>query len=174
MSSRARAAAGLLLAALTLAVATACQVGPAPPGPAEFRTSAPPWDAPRDAVSYIDAAGLERLPLDFSGPWPYYVKLSVTIAGKQVLPPVGIGIDRVRAEQAALHTHSADGILMVEGRKAEERPTLRQFFTLWGVRYDERCLGDACGGLTVKVNGKASSWDPKLEPEALIEVTARR
>lgn len=174
MTSRARAATGLLLAALTTVVATACQVGPAPPGPAEFRTTAPPWDAPRDAVSYIDAAGMERLPLDFSGPWPYYVKLSVTIGGKQVLPPVGVGIDRVRAEQASLHTHSADGLLMIEARKADERPTLKQFFTLWGVRYDERCLADACGGLTVKVNGKPSPYDTRLEPEALIEVVAKQ
>ena len=38
-----------------------CQVGPAAPGPAEFRAGPPPWDAPRDAVSYIDKAGFERL-----------------------------------------------------------------------------------------------------------------
>ncbi len=27
--------------------------------------------------------------------------------------------------------------------------TLGQFFTVWGVRFDERCLGAACGRLEV-------------------------
>ncbi|TDO52403.1 hypothetical protein EV643_102242 [Kribbella sp. VKM Ac-2527] len=155
-----------------LVVLSACQVGPAPPGPAEIRSGPPPWDAPRDAVSYIDQAGMERLPLDFSGPAPYTVKLSVTVDGKLVEIPSGIGVDRVRAEQAAIHTHSTDGLVYVEAKTVAERPTLKQFFELWGVRYDGRCAGDACGSVKVQLNGQPVGWDTKLVRESLIQVTA--
>lgn len=167
--------AGATAAALLLVgvVAGGCQVGPAPPGPAELRAGPPPWDAPRDAVSYIDKAGFERLPLDFSGPSPYTVNLSVTVDGAQVQIPAGIGVDRVRAEQAAVHTHTADGLVYVEAKTTAERPTLAQFFTLWGVRYDAKCLGDTCGSLTVTVDGKPAAWDAPLTPKARIFVSAR-
>ncbi|MFI7065575.1 hypothetical protein ACIBL3_31580 [Kribbella sp. NPDC050124] len=167
--------AGATAAALLLvsSVAGGCQVGPAPPGPAELRTGAPPWDAPRDAVSYIDKAGFERLPLDFSGPSPYTLTLSVTVDGAPVQVPAGIGVDRVRAEQAAVHTHTTDGLVYVEAKTTTERPTLAQFFTLWGVKYDAKCLGDACGSLTVTVDGQPAPWDTPLTPKAQVSVTAR-
>ncbi|HEU4946721.1 MAG TPA: hypothetical protein VFT31_06165 [Kribbella sp.] len=156
-----------------LPVLAGCQVGPAPAAPAELRTGPPPWDAPRDAVSYIDRAGFERLPLDFSGPAPYTLKVSVTIDGTGVQVPAGIGVDRVRAEQAAVHTHSTDGLVYVEGKTRAERPTLKQFFELWGVRYDAKCLGDACGGVAVRVDGRPASWDNELVRSGTIEVAAR-
>ena len=162
------------LAAGLVFVVSGCQVGPAPPGPAEIRTGPPPWDAPRDAVSYIDNADFERLPLDFKGPAPYTVTVSVTIDGAAVQIPAGIGVDRVRAEQAAIHTHATDGLVYVEAKTKAERPTLKQFFELWGVRYDGKCLGDACAGITVRVNGEPASWDTKLIRESLIQVDARR
>ncbi|MDX6262274.1 MAG: hypothetical protein QOH84_3962 [Kribbellaceae bacterium] len=168
--------AGLLAVAVALSlvpVVSGCQVGPAQPGPAELRTSPPPWTAPRDAVSYVDKAGFERLPLDFSGPAPYTLKLSVSIDGKPVEIPADIGVDRLRAEQAAVHTHSTDGVLWVEAKTKAERPTLNQFFTLWGVRYDDRCLADACGSLTVVVNGEKAAWDTKLPRESVIQVSAK-
>jgi hypothetical protein len=155
-----------------LSVLSGCQVGPAAPGPAEIRSGPPPWAAPRDAVSYIDKAGFERLPLDFSGPAPYTVKVAVSIDGAAVEIPADIGIDRIRAEQAAIHTHATDGVVFVEAKTKAERPTLRQFFELWGVRYDGKCLGDACANLTVRVNGEPAPWDTKLIREAQIQVTA--
>ncbi|MDX6252430.1 MAG: hypothetical protein QOF10_5790 [Kribbellaceae bacterium] len=164
-----------VVAALSLLPAVSgCQVGPAPPGPVEIRSGPPPWDAPRDAVSYMDKAGFERLPLDFRGQSPYQVKLSVTVAGTAVQIPAGIGVDRVRAEQAAIHTHATDGLVYVEARTKAERPTLKQFFELWGVRYDGKCLGDACSGLTVRVNGQPAPWDTKLIRESVIQVAAER
>ncbi|MEU4606974.1 hypothetical protein AB0F43_28670 [Kribbella sp. NPDC023972] len=165
---------GATAAALLLVSGIAgCQVGPAPPGPAELRTGPPPWDAPRDAVSYIDKAGFERLPLDFSGPSPYTLTLSVTVDGAPVQIPAGIGVDRVRAEQAAVHTHTTDGLVYVEAKTTAERPTLAQFFTLWGIRYDAKCVGDACKGLTVVVNNQPAAWDAPLSPKAHIQITAR-
>jgi hypothetical protein len=163
----------LAVAVSLLPVVSGCQVAPAPPAPAEIRSGPPPWSAPRDAVSYIDKAGFELLPLDFDGPAPYTLKVSVTVDGKPVEVASGIGVDRIRAEQAAVHTHAADGVVYVEAKTRAERPTLRQFFELWGVRYDAKCLGDACGGVTVRVNGKAASWDTELLRGSAVEVAAR-
>jgi hypothetical protein len=167
--------AGVVAAAvlLTSSVIGGCQVGPAPPAAAELRTGAPPWDAPRDAVSYIDKAGFERLPLDFSGPSPYTVTIAVTIDGKPVQIASGIGIDRLRAEQAAVHTHTTDGVVWVEAKTASEKPTLAQFFTLWGIRYDANCLADACKSLAVTINGEPASWNAQLTRNAHITVSAR-
>lgn len=158
---------------LTSSVLGGCQVGPAQPAAAELRTGAPPWDAPRDGVSYIDKAGFERLPLDFSGPAPYTLKLAITVDGTPVQIPAGIGVDKLRAEQAAVHTHTADGVVWVEAKTADEKPTLAQFFTLWGVRYDANCLADACTDLKVTVNGKPSPWDTPLLRNSQITVTVR-
>jgi hypothetical protein len=157
-----------------LPVVAGCQVGPAPPGPAETRDGPPPWDAPRDAVSYIDQAGMERLPLDFSGPMPYTVNLALSVGGTAVKIPSGIGVDRVRAEQAAVHTHTDDGLVYVEAKTKAERPTLRQFFQLWGVRYDGKCVGDVCGSVKVELNGQPAAWDTKLVRQSKIEITATR
>ncbi|MEU0092105.1 hypothetical protein [Kribbella sp. NPDC006257] len=169
--TRLLAAAGVLS---LLPMTTGCQVGPAPAAPAEFRVTAPPWDAPRDAVSYIDKAGFERLPLDFSGPAPYTLKIAVNVDGKSVQLPPDIGVDRRRAEQAAVHTHGTDGTVWVEAKTTAERPTLKQFFELWGVRYDGKCVGDACGGVTVLVNTRPAPWDTPLVRDSKIQVTARR
>lgn len=158
---------------LTSTVLGGCQVGPAPPGPAELRTGAPPWDAPRDGVSYIDKAGFERLPLDFSGPSPYTLTISVTVDGKPVQVPAGVGIDRLRAEQAAVHTHTTDGLVYVEAKTTAERPTLAQFFILWGVQYDANCLADACTALKVTVDGKPAPWNTPLTRNSRVTVSAR-
>jgi hypothetical protein len=162
----------LFVGLLALALA-GCGAGPAKPAPAELRTGPPPWDAPRDAVSYVDAAGMDRLPLDFREPAPYSVRLTVTVDGARVVVPPNVGVDRLRAEQAPMHTHADNGFVHVEAKTRGERPTLKQFFTLWGVRYDAKCLGDACGGVTVLVNGEAASWDTPLQREVAVIVAAK-
>jgi hypothetical protein len=173
-AGRGRRAAGTAVAlALLLGSATGCQVGPPQPAAAELRTGAPPWDAPRDAVSYIDKAGFERLPLDFSGQSPYTLTVTVTVDGTPVQVAAGIGIDKLRAEQAAVHTHTTDGVVWVEAKTTSERPTLAQFFTLWGVRYDASCLADACQNLKVTINNTAAPWNTPLPPDAHLTVTVR-
>lgn len=163
--------AGALL--LAGGVLSGCQVGPAAPAAADLRTGQPPWDAPRDAVSYIDKAGFERLPLDFSGPAPYTLNIAITLDGEPVQVAAGIGIDKLRAEQAAVHTHTTDGKVWVEAKTAAEQPTLAQFFTLWGVQYDAKCLAGACKSLSVTVNGKPAAWDTPLVRNSHIVITAR-
>lgn len=165
--------AGVKVAALLLLsmAAAGCGVSPAKPAAADLRTTAPPWDAPRDAVSYIDKAGFERLPLDFSGPAPYTLRLKVTLDGNPVQIPAGIGVDRVRAEQAAVHTHTTDGLVYVEAKTTSEHPTLAQFFTLWGLNYDEKCLANACKNLKVTVDGQPATWDSPMTAGSRIAVT---
>lgn len=136
---------------------TGC-VQPSPAAPAEMRTTAPPWDAPRDAVSYIEAAGLEPLPLDLTDRQSSLV-LRVVIDDAAVEVPAYVGIDRPRAVQAAAHTHDATGTVWLEG-KGSETVTVGQFFVLWGVRLDARCLGATCGRVTVTVDGVHTSGDP--------------
>ncbi|TDD47489.1 hypothetical protein E1263_34550 [Kribbella antibiotica] len=159
---------------LTSIVAAGCGVNPAKPAAAELRTTAPPWDAPRDAVSYIDKAGFERLPLNFSGPAPYNLRLKVLIDGVPVTIPAEIGVDKVRAEQAPVHTHTTGGLIFVEAKTVEEKPTLAQFFTVWGVKYDEKCLADACRNLKITVDGQPAPWDVPFSGGAKITVSVER
>lgn len=129
---------------------SAC-VARAQPAPAVIATTPPPWRAPRDAVSHIDLAGLPHVPLDATG-GQRVSRLSVSVDGAPVEVPAYIGVDRIRAVQAAAHTHDASGTIWLEG-DGGDRVTLADFFTLWGVRLDAQCLGAACGGVQVLVDG---------------------
>jgi hypothetical protein len=148
---RGRVRAAVTAALLSLTMITAC-MRPVAPEPAVIRDSPPPWDAPRDAVSYIEAAGLTAEPLNTKGE-THIVAMSIVIDGWEVAIPAHIGIDRVRAQQAAVHTHDTTSQVWLEGREIDTI-TLGQFFTLWGVRFDDRCLGAACGEVRVVADGQ--------------------
>ncbi|MFT3886960.1 MAG: hypothetical protein QM713_02175 [Arachnia sp.] len=139
---------------------TGCVSRPEPEA-AVLRETAPPWDAPRDAVSYMAAAGVPQLSLgDDADPW--ILHLTVSVDGAAVEVPAHIGVDRLRALQAPVHTHEAGGEVWLEG-EGNRASTLGQFFTLWGVRFDDDCLGSACGGVTVRADGA-----PVADPAALV------
>lgn len=146
----------VLLACLAVLVAPGC-VPRAQPAAATIATTPPPWRAPRDAVSHIDLTGLPHVPLDATGGQRVF-QLTVTVDGAPVEVPAFVGIDRIRAVQAAAHTHDASGTVWLEG-EGGDRATLADFFVLWGVRFDARCLGAACGGVRVLVDG-APAPDP--------------
>ena len=76
------------------------------------------------------------------------------------IPPY-VGVDRLRAQQAAVHTHDTTNQVWLEGRDIDAI-TLGQFFTLWAVRFDGRCLGAACGEVKVTADGQ-----PVTDPLAL-------
>ena len=156
---------------MILLTITGC-VQQAAPVQAVQRSTPPPWSAPRDAVSYIEAAGLEAQPAT-SNENPHVVNLHITIDGTPVEVPPHIGVDRVRALQAAVHTHDTSGQVWLEGRGTSDI-TLGQFFTLWGVRFDDHCLGSACGTLVVKVDGSATPnpGDVRLAESHMIEIAA--
>jgi hypothetical protein len=159
-----------LLAVLGL---TGC-VRAAEPAPAVIRTTPPPWDAPRDAVSTIAAAGLTPQPLNSTGGSGHIVAMSIDVDGWQVAIPPYVGIDRPRAQQAAVHTHDTSNQVWLEGRDAQS-VTLGQFFTVWGVRFDGRCLGAACGEVLVTGDGKQVTDAPtlRLAEVSKVVITAR-
>jgi hypothetical protein len=156
---------------VVMLVLTSC-VSQATPAPAAQRSTPPPWAAPRDAISYIAAAGLEPQPLS-SNENSHVVDLRITVDGAAVEVPAYVGIDRVRAVQAPVHTHDSTGQVWLEGRETA-RVTLEQFFTVWGVRFDDHCLGSACRGLVVTVDGKVSSApsDVRLADSRTIDISA--
>jgi hypothetical protein len=165
------ARAALAAVLMVLLTVTGC-VRQAAPGPAVQRSTPPPWDAPRDAVSYIEAAGLEPQPVS-TNENSRVVKLRVTVDGTPVEVPAYVGIDRVRALQAAVHTHDASGQVWLEGRGSGQI-TLGQFFALWGVRFDDHCLGAACERLVIKVDGAVTQTpgDVLLAESDTIEIAA--
>ena len=155
-----RVRAAIAAAVLSLTMITAC-MRPAAPEPAVIRQSLPPWDAPRDAVSYIEAAGLTAEPLNSTGE-THIVAMTIVVDGWAVSIPAYVGIDRLRAQQAAVHTHDTTNQVWLEGRDIDAI-TLGQFFTLWAVRFDDRCLGAACEEVTVAADGQ-----PVTEPRSLL------
>lgn len=143
------------------------------PAPAVQRDTGPPWDAPRDAISYIRAAGLPELPLgDDADPW--ILDLTVSVDGQRVEIPAYIGIDRLRAVQAPVHTHDAGGEVWLEGAGNRDS-TLGHLFSLWGVRFTDECLGAACTSVRLIVDGEAVQGDLPSVPlrgANQVEVTA--
>ena len=140
------------LAGVTLAVLLAgCAAGTAPGQPTS-RTTNPPWPAPRDGLAQIQAAGLEASRLDDTTNQRRFT-LTIAIDAQPVSLVPYIGMDRPRALQGPAHTHDESGTVWLEGRGADT-VTLGEFFTLWGVRFDDECLGAACGGVTVTMDGE--------------------
>lgn len=141
-----------MLVALVGLLAMGGCVRPAAPEPAVVRESAPPWDAPRDAISQIQLAKVAELPLNDTSD-PHIIDFQVVVDGQPVTVPAYIGIDRRRAVQAPVHTHDDSGKVWLEGQ-GNRTITLGEFFTLWGVRFDGTCLGSACASVTVTADGK--------------------
>lgn len=150
----------VLIIGLLMSLLLGC-VAAAAPSPAVIRQDAPPWPAPRDGISYIEAAGLPVRPLDDKTD-PYTFQLVVIRDGVAVEVAPNIGLDRVRAWQAPVHTHDNSGQVWLEG-EGNRLVTLGQFFEVWGVRFDESCLGDLCGVITVTVDGS-----PVANPRDLV------
>ena len=76
-----------------------------------------------------------------------------SIDGAAVPLVPNIGVDRAARAPGARRTPTTPA-----GRSGWRAPgagdvTLGQFFTLWGVRFDGRCLGAACGRLAVTADG---------------------
>ena len=113
----------------------------------------PPWPAPRDGVSYFEAAGVPPSRLDDTTD-QRVLELTLSIDGARVPVAANVGLDLPRALQAPVHTHDESGTLWLEGAGARE-VTLGQFFTIWGVRFTDDCLGAACGSVSVEADGRA-------------------
>jgi hypothetical protein len=163
--------AALAAVLLVLAAVTGC-VRQAEPAPVIQRSTPPPWSAPRDAVAYIEAAGLKPQPVS-NDQTSGMIELRITVDGAPVEVPANVGVDRVRALHAVVHTHDTSGRVWLEGR-GSDAVTLGQFFTLWGVRFDDQCLGSACGAIVVEVDGVVTTEprEVRLADSRTIQISA--
>jgi hypothetical protein len=105
-------------------------------------TSLAPWDANADLVAdRIDAIGLPGHGTNLA--MHEHANVQIFVDGAPVPIPVNVGIDEADGDVASLHTHSPDGLVHIES-STEAEFTLGQFFDVWGVRFDDRCLGGYC------------------------------
>jgi hypothetical protein len=122
----------------------------------------------------------------------FHAHLDVFVDGKPVAVPAGIGINIDDPEVqrfedpdgvayggitrcrkpciSPLHTHDVTGVIHTESKRPEPN-TLGQFFTEWGVRLGESCLGGHCSPERVAfyVDGRPYRQDPRA-----IELTDRK
>ena len=147
-------------AATTATTASAPELGP-PFGsmddlPGVLKT-APPWDANTGKLQQrLRAIGLPALSEE-GQVTHIHQHLDIFVDGKPVKVADDIGIDPDGGFISPLHTHlQTEGVLHVES-PTQERFSLGQFFAVWGVRLDARCIGAACAGdgasLRAWVNG---------------------
>jgi hypothetical protein len=125
----------------------------------------PPWTANDDDKQLqlrLRAIGLD--PLTAEGQAVHiHQHLDIYVAGKKVTVPAQIGIAAGGGFISDLHTHDATGIMHVESPTVTSF-SLGQFFAIWGVRLDAKCIGGSCASgakrLTAWVNGKPVRADP--------------
>ena len=91
-------------------------------------------------------------------------QLDVFVDGTKVPIPPNIGIGPQSAFISPLHTHEDPASIMHVESPTASRFSLGQFFAVWGVRLDARCIGAKCAGadtqLRMWVDGKPVSGDP--------------
>jgi hypothetical protein len=128
-----------------------------------------PW--PRNTAGLrarLNALGLPALAQEGTA-LHIHQHLDVSVDGRRVTVPAGIGIDELEGFISPLHTHDESGVIHVESPDVRTF-TLGQFFAVWGVRLTPRCLGGYCTtgsrSLSVFVDGKRFSGDPRLLPLA--------
>jgi hypothetical protein len=150
------------------------------------------WRAPKDPLDRTVRAGLDPARKEFLIHHAH-AHLDVFVDGEPIAVPSGIGINiddpevrRFKAPDGSfdyggiercrkpcispLHTHDGSGILHTESATPQPN-TLGQFFTEWGVRLTESCVGKYCDPEPVAfyVNGKPYPEDPRA-----IELTDRK
>jgi hypothetical protein len=150
------------------------------------------WPAPQDPLERTVAAGLKPKRKEFLI-HHVHAHLDVFVDGKPIAVPAGVGINiddpevqrfkdpdgsvayggimRCRTPCISpLHTHDASGIIHTES--ASPKPNrLGQFFTEWGVRLSDSCVGKHCTRepIAFYVDGKPYTRDPRA-----IELTDRK
>ena len=183
---RTRSAAGAVLLAGLLAL-TACQAKPPTVSyPSSAPLAPPSWTAPADPVALAEEAGL--VPYEVEHLTTHlHAHLHVFVDGEPVVVPAGIGIavglKGVKDEPtddgtehfysvttcdvpclSPLHTHTPDGLIHEESPETNHPPyTLGQFFTEWGLRLDDSCVGEFCKSdtsIAVYLDGKKTDGNP--------------
>ncbi len=150
------------------------------------------WPAPQDPIERTSAAGLESERKEVLTQH-VHAHLDVFVDGAPIEVPAGIGINIADPEVrrfdlpddsisyggiercrkpciSPLHTHDETGILHTESATPEPN-LLGQFFTEWGVRFNESCVGEYCDpeAIAFYVDGRPYTEDPRG-----IELTDRK
>jgi len=98
-----------------------------------------------------------------------HVHLAIFVNGTQQTVPLGIGIPDPQIQNGFaasgkcfywLHTHDASGVIHIES-PTHRTYTLGQFFDIWGKTLSSSQVGSAKGQLTVYVDGKRFTGDPR-------------
>lgn len=99
--------------------------------------------------------------------------LDITINGQKIIIPANLGIGSTFI--SAVHTHDTTGIVHVESPDVRDF-TLGQFFTQWGIKFDQSCVSTFCADedskLVVAVNGQPVANGPNhvLQSHDQIEI----
>jgi hypothetical protein len=128
---------------------------------AGLQTGPAPWNPGLDTLpDRLDAVGVHDLTTE-GQVLHIHQHLDIFVNGKHELVPQGVGIYDGQF-LTELHTHDPTGIIHVESPVAKHFD-LGQFFGVWGVRLNARCIGGYCDPLTpwtVYVNGQPYTGDP--------------
>jgi hypothetical protein len=105
-----------------------------------------------------------------------HAHLAIFANGTARTVPMGIGIPNAQAQDTIsgpsvatgscfywLHTHAADGIIHVES-PTKRAYTLGTFFDIWGETLSGGQVGSDTGTVTVYLNGRRYSGDPRSIP----------
>jgi hypothetical protein len=133
-------------------------------GPVTLQAGPPPWRADQSGLAArLAAAGLAALRAEGQVQHTHE-HVDILIDGAAVSVPADIGINRSAGFISPIHTHDATGIIHVESPVVRDF-TLGEFFDVWGVRFDGRCIGGECAGgsrtMSVFVNGQPVTSDPR-------------
>ena len=140
-----------LLAALAVSAALGLpgiQGGPAP--------WVPEWD------HLAQRLRADRLPVLSAEAFAVHIHqhLDLFVGGKHEPIPALIGIKAQQRYLSPIHTHDFSGIIHIES-PTRRTFTFGQFWDVYGVRFDSKCVGGECGGVKVYVNGVRYLGNPR-------------
>ncbi len=74
----------------------------------------------------------------------WHPHLSIIIDGQAQQIPAGIGLGV--SQHYRIHTHEADGVIHLEysGLVTKDNIRLKEFFKIWGKRFDKECIFEFC------------------------------
>lgn len=168
----------LILAATFAAASPALSAGGKPP----LDTGEAPWPRPDRLRDRVEAAGLEMERTELLQ-YHVHAHLDVFVDGEAQVVPGGVGISRsVPAREiegetlyvlggrpcakpciSSLHTHDDTGVLHTESPRRQPN-TLGEFFTEWGVRLTDACVGGYCEPTTpisIYLDGEEFTGHPR-------------
>jgi hypothetical protein len=122
-----------------------------------LQTSLPPWSAEINNLKVrLNEIGLPALSQEGTALHTHQ-HLDIYIHGKHINIPKNIGVNEVAGFISPIHTHDDLNIIHVESPTVQTF-TLGQFFDIWGLLFDDKCIGGYCtdsnSKLQVFVNGK--------------------